>query len=141
MNLDQQLHAHQPQPCSGKDILEGGTSGTAPNPHLARSSSPDLLNGPSDLNLDMDDQSKIGSNQVSASHADVPDPGCQELNWNEPTGEEGDRDINHNEGIDWDEGIDQEEEVDRPINLEELLDLAHNEEIKTPMDFVHALEL
>ena len=30
--------------------------------------------------------------------------------------------------------------VDWPTNLEELLDLAHNEEIKTAMDFIHALE-
>ena len=42
-----------------------------------------------------------------------------------------------------DVGIGQDEGecgVDGPINLEELSDLAHNEEIKIAMDFIRALE-
>jgi hypothetical protein len=59
MNLDQQLHAHQPQPRSGEDLLEGDTSGAAPDSHLARSSSPDILSGSSDLNLDAGDEQSV----------------------------------------------------------------------------------
>jgi hypothetical protein len=110
MNLNQQLHAHPPQPHSGEDILEGDTPGAAPDPHSSRSSSPDVLSGLSDLNLDVGDeqsQSKTGSDQSASHSADVPDCGCQQLNHDEQAGDERDR------GIDQDEGIDQDVEVDR----------------------------
>ena len=106
----------QPQLRSGEETL---ASDTAPDSPLA---SPNL-------NLDADDeqsQSEVGSHQA-------PDPGCQELDRNEPAEGEGNGDV----GIGQDEG---ECGVDGPINLEELSDLAHNEEIKIAMDFIRALE-
>jgi len=45
------------------------------------------------------------------------------------------------ESIDQDEGINWDVEVDRPINLEELSDLACNNDIKTAMDFICALKM
>ena len=113
-NLDQ---PHQPQLHSGEETL---ASDTAPDSPLA---SPNL-------NLDADDeqsQSEVGSHQA-------PDPGCQELDHNEPAEGEGNGDV----GIGQDEG---ECGVDGPINLEEHSDLAHNEEIKIAMDFIRTLQV
>jgi hypothetical protein len=115
-------HRHQPQSCSGEETLEGDTLGTAPDFLLAN------LNF-DDLNLDVDDeqsQSEVGTNQV-------PDPGCQELDRNEPEEGDGNGDV----GIGQDKGV---YGMDGPINLEELSDLAHSEEIKTAMDFICTLE-